>query len=149
VPTDHSATSLGGGKDLTPDTQQDIEGLVRALEATNGGNVAAGVCEEPTVAEVCLCIKALRNAATPGEDGIDAALLKASPVMVGWLHRVITVVWRSGHAPVEWKRALVVALHKKGERHVPGNYRGISLLSIPGKVYAMILLRRVSATVEP
>jgi hypothetical protein len=104
---------------------------------------------EPTFDDVRRCVKALRNAATPGEDGIDAVLLKASTVMMEWLHRVITVVWRSGRAPVEWKRALVVALHKKGERCVPGNYRGISLLSIPGKVYAMLLLERVSATVEP
>jgi hypothetical protein len=147
--TEHFSALLGGGKALTPETQQEIEGMVRAVEASHGGVVAAAVCEEPTVAEVCKCIKALRNAATPGEDGIDAVLLKANPVMVSWLHRVVTVVWRSGHAPVAWKRALVIPLHKKGEHCVPGNYRGISLLSIPGKVYATILLHRVSATVEP
>jgi hypothetical protein len=31
---------------------------------------------------------------------------------------------------------------------VPGNYRGISLLSIPGKVYASILLHRITSQVE-
>ena len=44
---------------------------------------------------------------------------------------------------------LVVPLYKnKGAKDVPGNYRGISLLSIPGKVYAAILLHRVTARVE-
>lgn len=36
----------------------------------------------------------------------------------------------------------------KGAKDVPGNYRGISLLSIPGKVYASILLHRITSQVE-
>jgi len=36
----------------------------------------------------------------------------------------------------------------KGTRYQPGNYRGISLLFIPGKVYASILLHRVGKQVE-
>jgi hypothetical protein len=36
----------------------------------------------------------------------------------------------------------------KGDARAPGNHRPISLLSIPGKVYATILLRRVSALVD-
>jgi hypothetical protein len=103
----------------------------------------------PTLQEVTDCVKALRNHAAPGEDGIDARMLKAGHVMLQWLHRVIAAVWRCGKAPVEWKRALVVPLYKnKGSKDEPGSYRGISLLSIPGKVYASILLHRVAAQVE-
>ena len=50
--------------------------------------------------------------------------------------------------PVAWKRALIVALHKKGDRAVPGNWRGISLLSIPGKVYAMLIMRRLRDQID-
>jgi hypothetical protein len=69
--------------------------------------------------------------------------------LAGWLHRVITSVWLTGCAPVDWKRALLVPLFKgKGDKKLAGNYRPISLLSIPGKVYALIILSRVSAQVE-
>jgi hypothetical protein len=69
-------------------------------------------------------------------------------VLAVWLQRVIAVVWRTGRAPVVWKRALAVALHKKGDRSLPGNWRGISLLSIPGKVYAMLIMQRVREGID-
>jgi hypothetical protein len=104
---------------------------------------------EPSVEEVQLAVKALRNGAAGGLDGIVAPLLKTGFVVVSWLHRVICAVWRSGRAPVDWKRALIVPLYKgKGDRKVADNYRGISLLSIPGKVYATILMRRVYEQVD-
>ena len=58
-------------------------------------------------------------------------------------------VWESGKCPPEWKSALIVALYKgKGAKYMAGNYRGISLLSIAGKVYAIILMQRVYQQTE-
>jgi hypothetical protein len=55
----------------------------------------------------------------------------------------------SGKAPLDWKRALIVPLFKgKGSSRETTNHRPISLLSIPGKVYALILLHRVSHQVD-
>ena len=43
--------------------------------------------------------------------------------MIEWLHQVIVAVWQSGYAPVEWKRALSVALYKgKGERKLTDDF---------------------------
>ena len=100
---------------------------------------------EPTLAEVESVVLSMRNAGAPGADGITAPMLKASPALISSLHHLICLVWRSGKAPVDWKRAMLVALYKgKGDRRACDNLRGISLLSIPGKVYAALLLRRVS-----
>ncbi|KAI3360198.1 hypothetical protein L3Q82_014517, partial [Scortum barcoo] len=46
-----------------------------------------------------------------------------------------------------WSRqtGVVVPLFKKGDRRVCSNYRGITLLSLPGKVYARVLERRIQA----
>ncbi|TWW61027.1 hypothetical protein D4764_05G0011170 [Takifugu flavidus] len=44
---------------------------------------------------------------------------------------------------------VVVPLFKKGDRRVCSNYRGITLLSLPGKVYSGVLERRVRRIVEP
>ncbi len=35
---------------------------------------------------------------------------EGGPVMVEWLHRVITVVWRSGTCPPDWKKGSRVSL---------------------------------------
>ena len=50
--------------------------------------------------------------------------------------------------PQDWKDAQSVMIFKKGDRRICGNYRGISLLSIPGKVFARILLNRLTQHVE-
>ncbi|KAI3356686.1 hypothetical protein L3Q82_003368 [Scortum barcoo] len=52
-------------------------------------------------------------------------------------------------APLEWQTGVVVPLFKKGDRRVCSNYRGITLLSLPGKVYARVLERRIRPIVDP
>ena len=45
--------------------------------------------------------------------------------------------------PRQWKEGLIVNLFKKGYREQPGNYRGITLLSVVGKVFCKILNNRM------
>lgn len=148
--TSHFAALLGGKAELTADSRAAIEAQVVLFESLHDtGQVDENAGAEPSLEEVAASVKALRNHAAPGDDLVDARMLKAGPVVVEWLHRVVTAVWRSGKAPVEWKRALVVPIYKnKGPKDEPGGYRGISLLSIPGKVYASVLLHRVAGQVE-
>jgi len=93
---------------------------------------------------VAECIVALRNVATPRTNGIIASLLKARLDLVAWLHMVILVIWRSGRALEVWKNDLVVPPYKgKGSHQGTNNYRGISLLNILGKVYALLLMHHL------
>src|SRR5678815_4455924 len=49
-----------------------------------------------------------------------------------------------GIVPRDWRRAVIVPLYKgKGDKGNCRNYRGISLSSVVGKVYAGILVERV------
>uniref|UniRef100_A0A8C6LTA7 Reverse transcriptase domain-containing protein n=1 Tax=Nothobranchius furzeri TaxID=105023 RepID=A0A8C6LTA7_NOTFU len=59
------------------------------------------------------------------------------------------MAWTSGAVPLDWQTGVVVPLFKKGDRRVCSNYRGIPLLSLPGKVYLGVLERRVRRIVEP
>ena len=46
--------------------------------------------------------------------------------------------------PQQWKDATIVAIFKKkGDKSVCGNYRGISLLSVAGKILAHVMLARL------
>ena len=49
---------------------------------------------------------------------------------------------------MDWQKAMIVPIHKKGSKTQCKNYRGISLLSIPGKVYASVLEKRIRAVTE-
>ena len=63
--------------------------------------------------------------------------------------RLSNIVWKSVTVPKEWQTGVVVPLFKKGDQRVCVNYRGITLLSLPGKVYSKVLERRVRPIVEP
>ena len=71
-------------------------------------------------------------------------MLKAGgEVVVEWMAEVFNMVWREGVAPGDWKNAVIVPVYKKGSRLDCTNYRGISLMSIVGKVFARVLNERV------
>ncbi|BHF66147.1 hypothetical protein SprV_0200916100 [Sparganum proliferum] len=58
-------------------------------------------------------------------------------------------MWRQGEVPQDFKDATIVHLYKrKGNRQVFDNHRGISLLNIAGKIFARILLNRLSNHLE-
>ena len=55
------------------------------------------------------------------------------------LHQLIINAWDVGFVSQSWKDASIVIIYKKGDRTDCGNYRGISFLSIEGKIFARIL----------
>ena len=56
--------------------------------------------------------------------------------MVCLLEQLFSVVWHEETVPGQWREGLIVNLFKKGDREDPGNYRGITLLSVVGKVFS-------------
>ncbi|KGL80459.1 RNA-directed DNA polymerase from mobile element jockey, partial [Tinamus guttatus] len=56
--------------------------------------------------------------------------------------------WRMGEVPEDWKKANVMPVFKKGKKENPGNYRPVSLTSIPGKVMERLILTVVSGHIE-
>ncbi|KAK5888456.1 hypothetical protein CesoFtcFv8_014549 [Champsocephalus esox] len=100
--------------------------------------------------EVTEVVKQLHSGKAPGVDEIRPEMLKALGVEgLSWLTRLINVAWKSETVPKEWQTGVVVPLFKKGDQRVCANYRGITLLSLPGKVYSKVLERMVRPIVEP
>ena len=60
------------------------------------------------------------------------------------MHAVLCSAWNTGIIASDWKRGLVVPLWKgKGDRQDCNKYRGVTLLSVPGKAFARIIFDRV------
>ena len=92
----------------------------------------------------------LKDGKAPGGDGIPTEVWKYGGAnLSNRLHRWIIKVWGEGHVPQAWKDANIVTIYKKGDRTECGNYRGISLRSAAGKIFARILLNRVSSHITP
>ena len=45
--------------------------------------------------------------------------------------------------PKEWKQSLIIKIPKKGDTTQCDNYRGISLLSVPSKIFARAIINRL------
>ena len=50
--------------------------------------------------------------------------------------------------PEDWRLANVTPIYKKGCREDPGNYKPVSLTSVPGKVMEQIILREITLHVR-
>ena len=93
--------------------------------------------------EVLYAVRKLKNGKASGPDDISAEMLKSHNGIAEWLWDIVNKCWTEENLPQDWKLAEVVPLYKnKGKRSECGNYRGISLLSVPGKVFASIILNR-------
>ena len=53
-------------------------------------------------------------------------------------------IYNDGQFPDQWCESIIVPIYKKGDHTSPGNYRGISLLNVLGKVYTSIINRRLT-----
>ncbi|KAK3574271.1 hypothetical protein QTP86_004382 [Hemibagrus guttatus] len=103
-----------------------------------------------TQAEVTEVVQQLLGGKAPGVDEIHPEYLKSLDVVgLSWLTRLRNIAWRSGTVPLDWATGVVIPLFRKGDRRVCSNYRGITLLSLPGKVYSRVLEWRVRPLVKP
>ncbi|KAK4811169.1 hypothetical protein QYF61_019800 [Mycteria americana] len=79
-----------------------------------------------------------------GPDEIHPRVLKElAEVLTKPLSIIYQQSWLTGDVPVDWRLA-----NKKGRKEDPGNYRPVSLTSVPGKLMEQIILSAITRHVE-
>ena len=100
--------------------------------------------EPPTEDEILKAVKTLKNGRSPGDDRITVEMLKCSmDTCVTYWKDFFGTIWTTAKLPSEWRHSTLVKLFKKGDATLCNNWRGISLLSIPGKLLSHIILSRI------
>ena len=84
-----------------------------------------------------------------GPDSITPFLFKAAAEHISVpLSHLFNQSLSTGTLPFDWVSGNVVPIHKQNDKHVPGNYRPISLTSIVIKVFERILHRYLVSALE-
>ena len=95
-------------------------------------------------------VNEMRSGQAPGPDGFPVKCLKNGGMAVlDWLVRLLNLSFDMGIVPMAWRGACVVTLYKvKGDKCRCSNSRGTSLLSVLGKLFGRVLIKRVRAGTE-
>ena len=79
-----------------------------------------------------------------GPDEIHPRVLKElAEVFAKPLSIIYQQSWQTGEVLTDWKLANVVPIYKKGWKDDPGNYRPVSLTSVPGKLMEQLILSTI------
>ena len=91
----------------------------------------------------------MKNGKVAGPDGIPAEALKADVnSSVEMLYSLFEEIWEKEDIPAEWKEGYLIKIPKKGVLSRGDNYRGITLLSVHGKVLKRIIPERMEGKVD-
>src|SRR3984957_8193015 len=115
----------------------------------DGEKVEGELDGEIEMSEVERALRKAENGKAAGEDGCIKEILKAGgEAMKEALFVLVRKMWYEERVPVDGARGIIVPLYKDGEKKNVDNYRGITLLSVVGKLYTSILNNRISEWLE-
>ena len=107
-------------------------------------------CDKPTREEIRKAITLMKNGKAAGPDGIPVEALKVDlNASTEMLYPLFERIWEEEEMPTDWKEGHLIKLPKKGDLGNCNNYRGITLLSVPGKIFNRVLLERMKNIVDP
>ncbi|KFP83998.1 hypothetical protein N311_11027, partial [Apaloderma vittatum] len=76
-----------------------------------------------------------------GLDGVPPRVLRE---LAGVFTKPLSIIyqqsWQTGEVPADWKSANITPIYKKRWKDDPGNYRPVSLTSLPGRLMEQIIV---------
>ncbi|CAM5076950.1 unnamed protein product [Eretmochelys imbricata] len=120
-------------------------------QTTALGSTAWGGGEQPSVKKEVVWdyLEKLDVHKSMGPDALHPRVLKElADVIAEPLAIIFQNSWRSGEVPDDWKKTKVVPIFKKEKKEDPGNYRPVSLTSVPGKIMEQVLKESILKHLE-
>ena len=108
-------------------------------------NISDFALTPTTIEEVKEIITKLKGSKGAGPDFISNFIIKTAKEIIA--HPLKTLINHSiveGKVPTEWKHALLIPLHKKGEKELAANHRPISLLPKPSILMEKIIHKQLT-----
>ena len=135
-----------------------FETLLNANKVDHDGQQDVIITSEPTdychttdkpitAEEINDAIRHLKRNKASGWDGIPAEVIKTvhvAPFLLDYLNALLD----AAYFPEFWSKSIIVPIFKKGDADDPGNYRGVSLVSVVSKIYTHILNKRLTKWID-
>ena len=104
---------------------------------------------KPSRVEIVEAIKTMKNKKAAGMDGIKVELLKEGlESIIEKLEELYGMIWEREEIPEDWKKGKIITIPKKGDTSRCDNWRGITLLSVPGKIFSKIIMNRLKEEID-
>ena len=134
------------GKNKATEGKEEIE---RQISDSEDSTYFSDLDFRITKEEISVAINNLKSKKGAGYDGIMAKMIKATKeILLPCLEKILYFIFRSKKYPKEWNQGVITPIHKKGPKHDPNNYRGITINSTMAKIYSMILCSRLKDFLE-
>ncbi|KAF1505046.1 hypothetical protein FQV18_0002366, partial [Eudyptula minor novaehollandiae] len=112
------------------------------LEDRDGEQDKPPIIQEEAVNDLLCHLDAHKSM---GPDGIHPRVLRElAEELIKPLSIIYQQSWLRGEVPDDWRLANVTPIYKKGRKEDAGNYRPVSLTSVPGKIMERFILRALT-----
>jgi len=102
--------------------------------------------EDTDISETIKALRKLKNNKAAGLDEITAELLKHGKERVAQeLTHLFNRLWHAEDVPEEWRQGIIIPLPCLSGCN---NWRGITILSVPGKAFCSIILNRLKTELD-
>ncbi|VDP01697.1 unnamed protein product [Schistosoma mattheei] len=96
-----------------------------------------------------MAFRQIKSGKAAGPENIPAEALEVDvAVTAKILHILFSKIWDKEQVPTDWKEGLLVKIPTKGGHSKCDNYRGITLVSIPRKLFNRVLLNRMKDSMD-